>query len=211
MGMHEISQKLAYMTKPNTWEPVGDFTEAELTRLRFDAANELRNSAFGQQLLARGGPYIFDDVLEEFGRRVKAPSISPFVETLVQVARDILVTLPVENSEEYVPVTDPREEQRRTNALAAQDAKRDERAKHLRKFSHMVNAALAYEGPKCLKPRDGFIRLKFEENGKPYEYKYKYGNADGKRDLAGNLFTSPEYDEFMRNFEEACAKGLIDR
>jgi hypothetical protein len=207
--MHEISQKLAYMTKPDSWTPVGDFTEAEITELRFSAASELRNSALGQQLLARGGPYVFDEVLEEFARRVKAPSISPFVETLVQVARDILVTLSTESSKEYVPATDPREEQRRTNAIAAQDAKRDERTKHLRKFAHMINAALAYEGPKCLKPRDGFIRLKFEENGKPYEYEYKYGNGTGERDYNGNLITSDEYNNFMRDFEEATAKGLI--
>ncbi len=211
MGMHKISQDLAIMTKPDSWEPIGDFKESEITQLRFDAANELRHSTLGQQLFARGGPYVFDEVLSDFGARVKPPSISPFVETLIQTARDILVTLPVENSSEVEPDTQPEEEQRRKNALAAQDAKRDERTKHLRKFAHVVNAALAYEGPKCLKPRDGFIRLKFEENGKPYEYKYKYGNANGKRDLAGNLFTSPEYDEFMRNFEEACAKGLIDR
>jgi hypothetical protein len=116
--MHEISQKLAYMTKPDSWQPIGDFTEGDLTKLRFDAANELRNSTLGQRLSARGGPYVFDEVLEEFARRVKAPSISPFVETLVQVARDILVTLPVESSEEHLPATDPREEHRRTKALA---------------------------------------------------------------------------------------------
>jgi hypothetical protein len=209
MGMHEISQKLAYMTKPDSWTPIGDFTEAEITQLRFDAANELRHSTLGKELFARGGPYVFEDVLTEFATRVKPPSISPFVETLVQTAHDVLVTLPVENSEERVPVTDPREEQRRTNAIAAQDAKREERSKHLRKFSHMVNAALAYEGPKCLKPRDGFIRLKFEENGKPYEYEYKYGNGTGERDYNGNLITSDEYNNFMRDFEEATAKGLI--
>jgi len=100
MGMHEISQKLCYMTKPDSWESVGDFTESEITQLRFEAASELRNSSLGQQLLARGGPYIFDDVLTEFATRVQPPSVSPFYESLVQAARDVFLTLP---EAEFVP------------------------------------------------------------------------------------------------------------
>jgi hypothetical protein len=209
--LHAISQKLAFMTKPGSWSPIGDFTEQELTELRFAAASELRQSDLGKQLFTRGGADVFDRVLEEFAIRSQPPSVIPFVETLHQAARDVLVTLPIESYEAHMSVTDPREEQRQANAFAEQAAKSEERTKHLRKFAHMVNAALAYEGPKVLKPRDGFIRLKFEENGKLYEYEYKYGDGKGKRDHNGNLFTSEEYNQFMRDFEEAIERGLIKR
>ena len=210
MQLHRISQDLACMTKPLSWEPCGDFVEADITKKRYEAAVELKNSPLGRELRTRGGADVFDTVLQEFATRVRPPTISPFFESLVQAARDVLVTLPVKDPAETGPVdSGPGAEERRTEALAEQDAKRDERTKHLRKFAHMVNAALAYEGPKCLKPRDGFIRLTFKENGKPYEYEYKYGNGTGERDYNGNLITSDEYNNFMRDFEEATAKGLI--
>ena len=103
----------------------------------------------------------------------------------------------------------PEQEQRKKDAQDAQDETRDERIKHLNKFSHMVNAALAFGGPSCLKPKNGFIVLKFEENGRPYEHKYKYGNGTGERDFNGHLITSDEYNEFMRDFEEATSRGMI--
>jgi hypothetical protein len=74
--LNTISQQLSYMTKTGTWQPRGDWTEAEITELRFQAANELRRSTLGQQLSVRGGENIFTDVLEEFGKRVQPPKNS---------------------------------------------------------------------------------------------------------------------------------------
>src|SRR6202522_289497 len=141
--MHKISQDLAIMTKADSWEPIGDFTESEITQRRYDAAVELRNSPVGRELRARGGTNVFDAVLAEFANRVRPPSVSPFFETLVQAARDVLVTLPAETSPESLPAApSPEEEQRRKDTLAAQDAARDQRFKYLTKFAHVVNAAI---------------------------------------------------------------------
>src|ERR1700677_2231167 len=153
--MHKISQDLAIMTKADSWEPTGDFTESEITQRRYDAAVELRNSPVGRELRARGGTNVFDAVLAEFANRVRPPSVSPFFETLVQAARDVLVTLPAESeaSAESLPaVPSPEEEQSRKDTLAAQDAARDQRFKYLTKFAHKVNAAIEFGGVKCLKP-----------------------------------------------------------
>ena len=194
--MHKISQDLAIMTKADSWEPIGDFRESEITQRRYDAAVELRNSPVGRELRARGGTDVFDAVLAEFANRVRPPSVSPFFETLVQAARDVLVTLPAESeaSAESLPaVPSPEEEQSRKDTLAAQDAARDQRFKCLTKFAHMVNAAIEFGGVKCLKPIVGVVTLKFAQDGK--EYKYEYSGI--------------KLDEFRNEFEEACAKGLI--
>lgn len=204
------------MTKYGSWEPRGDWTDAEITESRRDAAIEFRNSTLGQQLFVRGGADIFDRVIEEFGKRAQPPSVVPFYETLEQAARDILLTLPAEPepeipSEPVPEALSPADVQRVKDAQAARDAARDQRTSDLNSFAHIVNAAIAHGGIDCLRPKNGFIRLKFEKKGKPYEYKYKYTDGSGKFDGNGNLLTSAQYDEFMRNFEEACARGLIDR
>ena len=192
--MHKISQDLAIMTKADSWEPIGDFRESEITQRRYDAAVELRNSPVGRELRARGGTDVFDAVLAEFANRVRPPSVSPFFETLVQAARDVLVTLPAETSPESLPAApSPEEEQRRKDTLAAQDAARDQRFKYLTKLAHVVNAAIEFGGVKCLKPIVGVVTLKFAQDGK--EYKYEYSGI--------------KLDEFRNEFEEACAKGLI--
>jgi hypothetical protein len=209
-NLHMTSQDLAVMTKPGTWEPIGDFTEADLTEVRRDAASELRNSPLGQQLFARGGSQIFDRVLDEFYKRMEPPTVAPFYETLVQAANDVLFTLPAYIPSEPLPTAPtPEETQRGKDAQASQDASRDQRTKDLKKFAHWVNAAVAFGGVQCLKPKNGFVTLKFEENGRPYEYKYKYGNGSGERDANGNLITGEEYNKFMADFEEATSRGLI--
>jgi hypothetical protein len=212
--MHKISQELAYMTKHGTWEPRGDWTEAEITDSRREAAIELRNSTIGQQLFVRGGSDIFGRVLEEFGKRALPPSVAPFYETLEQAARDVLLTLPAEQepeipSEPVPQAPTPVEVQRAKDAQAAKDAARDQRTKDLNKFAHMVNAAIAFGGIQCITPKNGYVVLKFEENGRPHEYKYKYGDGTGARDRNGHLKTSKEYDKFMQDFEEATSRGLI--
>jgi len=192
--VHKISQDLAIMTKADSWEPIGDFTESEITQRRYDAAVELRNSPVGRELRARGGTDVFDAVLAEFANRVRPPSVSPFFETLVQAARDVLVTLPAETSPESLPAApSPEEEQRRKDTLAAQDAARDQRFKYLTKFAHVVNVAIEFGGVKCLKPIAGVVTLKFAQDGKEYRYEY----------------SGEKLDEFRKEFEEACAKGLI--
>jgi hypothetical protein len=199
------------MTKAGTWQPVGDFTEQDLTDLRHEAAHNMRYSPLGEELFARGGPGIFDRVLEVFAERVQPPSVAPFFEMLVEAARDVLLTLPA-----AVTPTTSCNIARSPNiptqsvplAQAVQDAA-EQRTKDLKKFSHMVNSAIATGGIKCIKPKNGYVVLKFEEKGTPYEYKIKYGNGSGKSDQNGNLITSKEYDDFMRNFEEASARGLI--
>jgi len=192
--VHKISQDLAIMTKADSWEPIGDFRESEITQRRYDAAVELRNSPVGRELRARGGTDVFDAVLAEFANRVRPPSVSPFFETLVQAARDVLVTLPAETSPESLPAApSPEEEQRRKDTLAAQDAARDQRFKYLTKLAHVVNAAIEFGGVKCLKPIAGVVTLKFAQDGKEYRYEY----------------SGEKLDEFRKEFEEACAKGLI--
>jgi hypothetical protein len=213
--MHPISQDLAIATKPGTWEPIGDFTEEDITELRHDAANEVRHSRLGQQLFARGGAGIFDRVLEVFAERMGPPSVSPFFESFVQAANDVLVTLPP--SPKIPSESLPKRQHPRFNPLlctrqdaqAAQDAVRDQRTKDLNKFKHWVNAALAYGGPSCLTPKNGYIVLKYEDNGRLHEHKIKYGNGTGDRDHNGNLITSDEYNAFMQDFEEATKRGLI--
>jgi hypothetical protein len=208
--LHTISQDLAIMTKVGTWQPVGDFTEQDLTDLRHEAAHDLRYSPLGEDLFARGGPGIFDRVLEVFAERVQPPSLAPFFEMLVEAARDVLLTLPAAViPTQPVPLAPTQADvQASKKAQAAQDAA-EQRTKDLNKFSHMVNSAIAFGGIQCIKPKNGYVVLKFEEKGTPYEYKIKYGNGSGKSDQNGNLITSKEYDDFMRNFEEASARGLI--
>ena len=196
-ALHTISQQLAYMTKPRSWEPIGDWTEAEITELRFEAANDLRQSLIGQQLYVRGGSDIFDRVLEEFGRRAHPPSVAPFYETLEQAARDVLLTLPAEADlipAEPLPVVPTQEEiQREEDALATKRAQREDRLKYLEKFSYMANAAIEFSGVKCIKPVVGVVTLRFVQNGK--EYKYEYSGS--------------KLEQFRQDFEEACARGLI--
>ena len=155
----------------------------------------MRNSSLGQQLLARGGPYIFDVVLTEFASRVQPPSVSPFYESLVQAARDVFLTLPEAEfvPSQPLPTISTQTEAERLSVLAAQNAKRDERLKYLTKFSHMVNSAIEFGGIKVIKPIVGVVTLRFTENGK--EYKYEYQGA--------------KLDEFRQDFEEATARGMI--
>jgi hypothetical protein len=210
--MHIVSQRLAVATKPGTWEPIGNWTEEDTYDLQKEASSELWNSPLGEALEARGGPNIRSEILENFVVRCPAPSAAPYFETLKQVMEDLLGTLPVEADVRGEPVSTgptPEQVQYKKDAQVAQDAAREDRLKHLRKFAHMVNAAIAFGGIGCLKPKNGFICLKFEENGRPYEYKYRYGNGTGERDFNGNLITSKEYDQFMQDFEEATSRGLI--
>jgi len=208
-GLHMISQDLVIATEPGTWTPSRNFTAADITEMRREAAIELKDSPVGQQLYARGGDEIFSKALEVFAERVQPPSVAPFYETLMEAAKDVLLMLPAVQAESQPVLMESPSEEETERVQAAHDDARDQRAKDLNRFAHMINAALAYGGPKCLKPSNGYVTLKFEEKGTPYTYQIKYGNGSGERDPNGNLITSDEYNKFMRDFEEATSRGLI--
>ena len=214
--LHMISQRLAVATKPGTWEPAAgtNWTAEDIHDLQQEATAELWHSALGIQLEERGGPDIRNRIMEVFAERCPAPSIVTFVETLAQVMQDFLLTLPAEPDTPAQPTGPTPEQIKRTKDAqvvrdAVRDAAREERSKQLNKFAYMVNKSIAYGGIGCIKPKNGFIVLKFEENGRPYEYKYRYGNGTGERDFNGHIITSKEYDQFMQDFEEATSRGLI--
>lgn len=181
--MHETSQALAYMTKPGTWEPIGDWTQEEIYAEQREATSELWHSPLGIALEERGGPDIRNRVMETFAERCPAPSIVPFFETLRDVMQDIVVDLPLAAetaapSLPEIPAIAP------PAPLTAEDLKlKADRESEVRKFAYMVNRQLNRNptaagepflpcGVASLKPRGGVVTVAVDAS-----HSYDYPSA----------------------------------
>ena len=159
-AMHDISQQLAIGTEFGTWNPTRGYTDHDLTQLRTAAQQAMWDSPVGEELLERGGPAMLDRVRDEFGKRYvgKFPSDTPYFESLMECARDLLVELPA-------PRIEPKVAAKQKVAPAFVEPQPTPDGK-LVQFAHILNQEIIERG--VPKARGGYVTI--HANGKPYRY-----------------------------------------
>ena len=168
-AMHPISQELSYATEYGSWEPRWDRTEEELTELRRAAQRAMWDSPVGEELLERGGPAMLDRARDEFGKRYmgKFPSITPYFESLMECARDLLVELPPPPPRTISiaeTIETGKAAKRKAVAVVAEPPPAPD--SKLVQFAYMLNQEIVERG--VPRARGGYFTI--QANGKGYRY-----------------------------------------
>lgn len=147
--MHLISQQLAVRTQPGSWEP-----NPSLMQTKEECAAEI------EQLKEEGYAYVLRETgagfdvkrfcqvhAERFGDA--SPNVVPFVESLLQVASDLLLELPNEEPPKSAPKVNldfrPAPEPRKAS-------------KEVSQFAHLYNSQIM-KGTATVKPYGGYVTL----------------------------------------------------
>lgn len=156
--MNLISQNLA-MAVGLDGKPANGWSLPEVTRMYQEAFEQFEETPVGQELLRRGGTAVWDQILRECEARFEhtSPALTPFYETLEQIGKDLLVTLPPEKV-----VAAPKLAPKAKPAPPA-----PEPSSELKKFAYLVNDETLNRGvPKLVA---GFYTLT-GANGARYQY-----------------------------------------
>jgi hypothetical protein len=147
--MHETSQELAMMVNPDTGAPEG-WSEEEILAVKQRAYDAFWQTEVGQKFQAH--PDGVARLVEVFGERFSGtnPAKTPFFETLLECAKDLLLELPAPKPESVKPTVNVNLQIAKKPATASKD---------VTGFAHLYNHQILTGGVNSVKPKAGFVTL----------------------------------------------------